>query len=368
MGMNKKGEFGIYEIIALTSMAMLAKILYTSSSASVKLLGTTSWYMTIISCITTIIFFLFICKLIERFPGKDIFEIYEIVFGKFLGKLIGLMFSLFLLFYCSSGIREFLEMIKSYNLPDTPPSIIIGALMLVIALICYKGIENLARFSYIIFYPFIIGIFFILILALPYYKPDYLKPYFGYGLWKTVYTGFFRSSAYQEVTLLYIIMKSIHGLKDFKKAGLTTIILSGIITCVSILCYIMAFGYIAGAESVSGIFQLSRIIYYNRYFQEIESIFLFIWVLAAVQNSSLAMYLSITAYCKTFNIGDHRNLILPFSFLTFTASLIPNNFPQVIDVNMMIIRQYSFPLPFILPIIALIISVILKKGGEKGGV
>lgn len=365
--MSKKGEFGIHEIVALTSMAMLAKVLYTSSSASVKLLGTTSWYMTIISCVTTIIFFLFICKLMERFPGKDIFEIYEIVLGKFLGKLIGVIFSLFLLFYCSSGIREFLEMIKSYNLPDTPPSIIIGAFMLVIALICYKGIENLARFSYIIFYPFIIGIFFILILALPYYNPDYLKPYFGYGLWKTIYAGFLRSSAYQEVTLLYIIIKSIHARKDFKKAGLITIILSGIITCTCMICYIMAFGYIAGAESVSGIFQLSRIIYYNRYFQEIESIFLFIWVLAAVQNCSLAMYLSITSYCKVFNIGEHRNLILPFCFLTFMASLIPSNFPQIIDINMMIIRQYSFPLPFILPVFVLIISIILKKGGEKGG-
>lgn len=364
--MNKKGEFGIYEIVALTSMAMLAKILYTSSAVSVKSLGTTSWYMTIISCITTIIFFLFICKLMERFPGKDIFEIYEIVLGKFLGKFIGLIFSLFLLFYCSSGIREFLEMIKSYNLPDTPPSIIIGAFMIVIALICYKGIEDLARFSYIIFYPVLFGICFILILAIPYYKPDYLKPYFGYGLWKTVYTGFLRSSGYQEVTLLYIIIKSIHGLKDFKKAGLITIMLAGSITSVTMLCYIMAFGYIAGAESVSGIFQLSRIIYYNRYFQEIESVFLFIWVLTAVQNCSLAMYLSITTYCKAFNIGEHRNLILPFCFLTFMASLIPNNFPQVIDINMMIIRQYSLPLPFILPIVVLIISVILKKGGEKG--
>lgn len=365
--MNKEDKFGIHETTALTSMAIIAKILYTSPAAAVKAPGTAAWYMTIISCITTLIFFLFIYKLMKRFPGKDIIEIYEIVFGKFLARVIGLIFSIFLLFYCSSGIREFLEMIKSYNLPDTPPSIIIGLFILVAALICYKGIENLARFSYIIFYPILLGICFILILALPYYKPYYLKPYFGYGLWKTVYTGFFRSSAYQEVTLLYIIVKSIHGLKDFKKAGVITIILSGIISGFTLLCYMMAFGYIVGAESVSGIFQLSRIIYYNRYFQEIESVFLFIWVLAAIQNSSLALYLSIIMYCKTFNIKEYRNLIFPFCFLTFMTSLIPNNFPEVIDINMLIIRQYSFPLPFILPVIALIISLILKKGGARGG-
>lgn len=369
MGMirvNKMSKFGIHEIIALTSIGMIAKILYTSSSVAVKAVGTAAWYMTIISCSTTIIFFILICKLMERFPGKDIIEIYEIVFGQFLGKLIGVIFSSFLVFYSSSSIREFVEMIKSYNLPDTPPSIITVIFLMVIAFMSYKGIENLARFSYIIFYPIMLGICLILILALPYYKPAYLKPYFGYGLWKTVYTGFFRSSAYQEIAMLYIIIKSIHGLKDFKKAGLIVIILSGIVISVTLLCYVMAFGYAAGAENVSGIFQLSRIIYYNRYFQEIESIFLFVWVLASIQNCSISLYFSIEMYCKTFNIKEYRNLILPFCFLTFMASLIPSNFLQVVDINMFIIRQYSFPLTFVLPVVALIISIIFKKGGERG--
>lgn len=363
--MNRKGEFGIHEVVALTSMAIISKILYTSVSTSVKALGTSAWLMTIISCITTIIFFLFICKLVERFPEKNIIEIYKIVFGKAWGIIIGVIFSAFLVFYCSSSTREFLEMIKSYNLPDTPPSIIIGIFIMVIALICYKGLEDLARFSYIIFYPILIGVCFILILASPYYTVYYIKPYFGYGLWKTVYTGFLRSSAYQEVTLLYIITKSIHGIKDFKKCGLITLILSGFFFGGTVLCYTMALGYEVGAEPVSGLFQLSRIIYYNRYFQEIESVFLFIWVLAAMQNCSLALYLAIKVYCETFKIKEYRNLILPFCFLTFMGTLIPNNFPQVIDINMSIIRKYSFPLPFILPIIALIISIALKKGGEK---
>lgn len=366
--MNRKGEFGIHEAVALTSMAIIAKILYTSVSTSVKSLGTTSWLMTIISCITTIVFFLFICKLMERFPEKNIIEIYKIVFGKAWGILIGAIFSAFLVFYSSSSIREFLEMIKSYNLPDTPPSVIIGVFIMVITLICYKGLEALARFSYIIFYPVLIGVCFILILASPYYTTYYIKPYLGYGLWKTVYTGFLRSSAYQEVTLLYIVTKSIHGLKDFKKSGLISIILSGVFFSITMLCYIMALGYVVGGEPVSGLFQLSRIIYYNRYFQEIESVFIFAWVLAAIQNCSLALYLAITIYCETFKIKEYRNLILPFCFLTFMGSLIPNNFPQVSDINMLIIRQYSFPLPFILPIIALIISIVLKKGGKKDGV
>lgn len=362
---NKSDEFGTYETIAIVTMAMVAKILYTSTSATIKSAGTAAWYMTIISCIVTIVFFLLIYKLMARFPGKNIFEIYEAVLGKVLGKLVTIIFSIYLMFYCSSSIREFLEMIKSYSLPNTPPSIIIGTFILVLALLCYKGIENIARFSYLIFYPVLLGICLILILAIPYYKLNYIKPYFGYGFKKTVLVGFLRSSAYQEVILLCFIIKSIHGLKNLKKIGFTAILLSGVFFSVTILCCIMDFGYGTGQENVSGVYQLSRMIYYNRYFQRIEAVFLFIWVLAAVQNAALSLYFSIITYCESFNIKEYKNFILPFCFFAFMGALIPSNFSEVIEINMIIIRQYGLFFSFVPAAIVLIISILLKKGGEK---
>lgn len=362
---NKSDEFGTYETIAIVTIAMVSKILYTSTSATIKSTGTAAWYMTIISCIVTIVFFLLIYKLMARFPEKNIFEIYEAVLGKFLGKLVTIIFSIYLMFYCSSSIREFLEMIKSYSLPNTPPSIIIGTFIFVLALLCYKGIENIARFSYLIFYPILLGICLILILAIPYYNPNYIKPYFGYGLKKTVFIGFLRSSAYQEVILLCFIIKSIHGLKNLKKVGFTAILLSGAFFSLTILGCVMDFGYGTGQENISGVYQLSRMIYYNRYFQRIEAVFLFIWVLAAVQNAAISLYFSIEAYCDSFNIKEYKNLILPFCFFAFMGALIPSNFPEVIDINMIIIRQYGLLFSFVPPVIVLIISILLKKGGEK---
>lgn len=362
---SKNEKFGTHEAIAVVTIAMVAKILYTSTSATIKSTGTAAWYMTIISCIITIIFFILIYKLMERFPGKDIFEIYEAVLGKFLGKLVTIIFSIYLVFYCSSSIREFLEMIKSYTLPNTPPSIIIGTFIFVLALLCYKGIENIVRFSYLIFYPVLLGICLILILAIPYYKPNYIKPYLGYGFQQTAFIGFLRSSAYQEVILLCFIIKSIHGLKNFKKVGFISILMSGVFFAVTILCCVMDFGYGTGQENISGVYQLSRMIYYNRYFQRIESVFLFIWVLAAVQNAAFSLYFSITVYCESFNIKEYKNFIPSFSFLAFMGALIPSNFPEVTDINMVIIRQYGLFFSFVPAVIVLVISILLKKGGEK---
>ena len=177
--MDKQGSFGLLETIALTSLVIMSKILYTSIPVVVKSTGTASWYETLISCFVSIVFFLIIYQLVRRFPGMDIVEVYEAVLGKVIGKVLGLLFACYLVYYSATSIREFLEMIKAYVLPNTKESIIYISFIGVIVLIVYKGLESLARLSYISFFPILGGLILILIMAYPYYNPDYLKPYMG---------------------------------------------------------------------------------------------------------------------------------------------------------------------------------------------
>ncbi|MDP4089181.1 MAG: endospore germination permease [Bacillota bacterium] len=359
--MNKGGKFSVYEGVLLTTMIIVPKILYTSTPVVVKQLGTAAWYGTLISCLAAFIFFLLVCMLMARFPGKNIVKVFEAVLGKVLGKISGIIFSGYILYYAASNLREFLEMIKVYNLPDTPPSIILIAFIAVSTLIAYKGIESIVRISCINFYPIMLGLFIILVLAYPYYDPDYLKPYYGYGLKGTLYVGFLRSSAYQEVMILPIIIASIHSIKDFTKIGLISIVISGFVFSISFLCYVMAYQYTMGKENLSGIFQLSRVIYYSRYFQRVESIFLFTWVISSLLTVSTAFYSSIRVYCQSFNIKNHRPILIPFALLMYVIALQPKNISELIEVNLRFVRQYSLILIFGLPVLVLLIAIIFGK-------
>ncbi|HEX9060289.1 MAG TPA: GerAB/ArcD/ProY family transporter, partial [Clostridia bacterium] len=188
----------------------------------------------------------------------------------------------------------------------------------------------------------------------------------GYGIGKTVYQGIFRSSAYDEVVILAFIINSVHGLKNFKKAGLVSLILSGVIISTTVLCDLMAFAYTQGSENLSDLFQLSRIIYYNRFFQRVEAIFLFIWVIASIVTVATAFYISISIYCKAFRISNHRPLILPGIFLTFMVALLPENLNETVEKNILFIREYSIFVVYLIPILVLIISLILgRKGGHE---
>lgn len=362
--MNKIDKFGNYEAMSLIILLLLTKIFYTSTSVVVKAEGTAAWYVTLISCFVGVFFFFLLYLLMKRFPGKNIMQIFEIVLGKVIGKIIIICFSAYLLYYAASNLREFVEMIKAYNLPYTPPSVIIILFLGVSALIAYFGLEGIARVSKIVFIPILVILSLIFILAIPYYDSDYLKPYLGYSLQTTITTGVLRSSAYQEFFVLAIIINSIHGLKSFKKVGYTSIIVAGVTFSLNYIFYLMSFMYNMGSENLSGLFQLSRIIYFNRFVQRIESIFLFAWVITSLITVSAAFYFAISMYQNAFKIKNHRPIILPFVILAFIVTLLPKGISEVIDVNILFIRQYSLFFVYLVPVLVLALAVIMRKRGD----
>lgn len=363
--MNKQGQFGLFETTALVTVVIISKIFYTSIAAVVKSTGTAAWYETIISCIVSIVFFLMIYPLVKRFPNMDLTEIYEAVLGKALGKVVMFAWPCYLIYYGAICSREFFEVIKTYVLPNTQDGIIYISFIGVMVLIAYKGIENIARLSYISFFPIIAGFLLILILAYPFYNPDYLKPYMGYGLKNTITIGIMRSSAYEEVLTLILILKSIHGTDNFLKAGLISLILSGVIFFIAVISYIMMFSYSVGSENLSGMFHIARTIFFSRYFQRMETIFLFPWVVTSIITCGNALYLALYLYSTVFKIKDYKPLILPFSFLIYMLAVIPKNVIEFLNIYLAFIRQYSFGFAFGVPILVLSVAAITGKRGEK---
>ncbi len=361
---NREGAFGTYEAICITSTLMITKIFYTSISVIIDIEGTSGWIGTIVSCLTTLVMFSLIYMLMKRFPNKDITQIFEAVLGRFSGKVLSLVFSAYLLFYAASSLREFVEMIKAYNLPYSPPSLLVFAFIAVCAIVAYYGLEGIARISGIFFIPVIVALFVILLLASPNYNINYMKPYLGYGLKETVVTGLLRCSAYDEVVILAFMINSMHGLKTFKRAGYASIIITGITFSSNLLCNVLAFTYTGGRENLSGLFELSRAIYFNRFVQRLESIFLFAWVISSLVSVAIAFYLSINIYTKAFRIPGHRPLIFPFSFLLFMVTLIPKNMSEVVQLNIHFIRQYSCFFIYLVPVMILFIAVIFRKRGD----
>lgn len=362
--MIKEGKFGTREAVTLTTLALTSKVFYTSISVLFKVTSTAAWYTTLISCSVSMILFFIVCLLMKRYPDKNLVQIFDIVVGKFIGKILSLIFCAYFIFYSGATIREFVEMVISYVLPHTQPSMIITVFLIIVVAYAYVGIEGIARMSYVGFFCVLMGLITILILPYKSYDINNLIPIGGYGIRKTFTVGFFRASAYSEVILLAFLANCLHGTEHIKKIGLLSLTLSGVIISIGTVCSLMAFEYSQGGENLSSLFQLSRVIYISRFLQRIESVFIFIWVIASIINVSVTFYVSISIFCKAFNISNHRPCLLPFTYFTFMVTLLPKNISEASEVYIKFARQYSLIITYFIPMLVLLISIVR---GNKGG-
>ena len=68
--MIKEGNFGYHEAISLLVITIVTKVFFTSPAILVEIVGTSGWYMTIISMLVAIFAFMFLYLLLKRFPQK----------------------------------------------------------------------------------------------------------------------------------------------------------------------------------------------------------------------------------------------------------------------------------------------------------
>ena len=365
--MIREGKFGVQEAMWLTTITISSKVFYTSPGLVVSIVGNTGWYMTLISMATAILGFTFIYLLLKRFPDKDIIAIFNDTMGGIMGFIFSGILGLYLLFVATSTISEFNEVVKVYVFPLTPSVLIIALFALGVLVLCLLGLESLARFAKLSVYAMLFGFILILLLGIHNYDINRLFPILGYGFDKILVSGVVRSSSYGEVIILAVFATSLQGVHHIKKAGYTSLIISGLSISVSLLAFNLSFPYYIGQEIVAPMYQMASLIDYGRFIQRVEPVFLFIWFLSSFIAVTGVFYCFVSIYCKMFRIQDIRLIVIGSVIILFAGAMIQSNIGVTASLNIQNIRQYGWIPPFILPLISLVIGTLRKRGVKSCG-
>lgn len=363
--MIKEGKFGYHEAISLLVITITTKTFFTSPSILVEVVGTAGWYMTFISTAIAILAFMLLYMLLKRFPNKNIMEIADLVLGKWGGFLFSLLFGGFLLWIASISIREFVEVLKVYVLPESPPSFVMILFIIIIVFLSFMGLETIARFAKFIIYILGLGFVLVILLSSQNFVPRHLYPLLGYGIDTTIIYGLLRSSFYGEIAIIGVIASSLHGYKEIKRIGISTLLISGLLTSISLLVFTLVFPYTVGQELTSPMYEMAALIDYGGFMQRMEPIFLFLWNYGTFIEVSLIFYAVLMLFCHAFRIDDKRPVILPMATIMFSISFIPKGIAEVISGLVQTIRSWGWIIYYVPPIIILIIALIRKKKGES---
>jgi spore germination protein (amino acid permease) len=361
----EQGKFGNEEAIAVLVIACMAKEFFTDPNIIVRKVGTAGWYMVLISAAVAAVGFTVMYFLLKRFPGKNVMEIYDAVFGRCIGFVFSFFLAVVLLFSAAMNLREYVEIIKIYVFPKTPPVYLIGSLAVTVVILSFIGLENIARYSKLAGCVMLAGFIILLLLASSFFRFYRVYPLLGYGLRNTLVQGFLRSSIYGEITLVAIFAKSLHRIEDVRKVGYTSLIIAAALLFIMQLGLTLIFTYPFGKELTAPLYAVASLIHYGAFFQRVESLFLFIWNISTMIAIPLLFYMVLLIYSHLFKIDDLRPIIIPFPVILLTLSLIPSNIVELVQFYIKYLREFGWVVFYVLPSIALTVAALSQKKGTQ---
>ncbi|WIF95762.1 GerAB/ArcD/ProY family transporter [Caminicella sporogenes] len=364
----KKEFISIRQGIALLVLFIIDGTVMLPTAAEA---GKDLWMSIVISIIFTIPMIFIYSKLLLMYPHKDFFDILEIIFGKYIGKIIGILYIWFSFHLSALVLRDFGE-VFNILLPETPMVIIFIPLLIVCVWGIKEGIEVLGRVAKFFMPLIIFFILFFVIVLIHKMNINNIRPVLMNGM-KPVMKGAFSAFSFPfgEIIIFIMIFSSLQKEEKTYKVYLLGLIIGGVLILIIKLTNVLVIGinkysfqYFPGIAAVrrAGV---------GKAIKSIEMLSFIIIFTGGFIKISISMLASIKGIAKLFDITDYRFIVVPMSLMMLNlAYIISDNIMDFVNWSAKIWPYYAFPFQVIIPVLIFITAKIrrmdkLKKLGGK---
>lgn len=359
--MPETTKIGNIEAIFLIVTIMINHIILNLPKALLSVTGSSGLLNIVFITLLALGIVYLIYRLLRHFPSLDILDISEFLGGKTLKSIIGILFIVYFILFASVFLRSFCESLKIIYFPRVP--LFILALFFIIGMIWTNrlGMRSIIRAN-LIFIPIVMFSIIIVFFAnLDNFTLQRMFPLFGNGIYTTFFSGISNLFAFAGIFFLYFLPPSLKDFKDFKKIAFTSVILSGIWLFFSIATLLFIFPSIMTTDQILPLYLASRFIQFGRFFQRLDALFLFIWIISMMSYLSILLALAVNIFKKITHFQYSYISIYIGAIIIFLLNLIPNNYSQVHFFETTVYKYFVLILVFTIPLIILILAALKKK-------
>lgn len=127
-------------------------------------------------------FVLMHARIVSLFPGKNLYDIAESIFGKIVGKIITILLIGYAIYLSIIVIKIISEFIKIVNLIETPALPIVALLLITAAYLTFSGITTLKKWIIFVWPIYFLILIYILLIAIPEMNPANILPIFEHSM------------------------------------------------------------------------------------------------------------------------------------------------------------------------------------------
>ena len=360
---QSKAKVGSKELIAMTTVLVTTQSFLDYPRIVSENAMEAAWMEPVVAGVLTILAVLVVDVLFRKVsPDYGLAEVARYAFGKLGTAVIGFLFALYFLITAANTMRLFMENVVSTVLPHTP-IVIVGAIFVAsVAYVAYTGLEGIARIGFVAFPILFTGIIALSLLTANHWKPALLYPFLGTGPLHVVLTGLGSSAIFLNFTVLCTIRAHFHRPQDFRVVGIKSTLWSVVLLVVFLLAYHMVFSPSEATKLTSPMYSMARVIQLGRFVQRLESIFIFMWVSAAVVKIAIMLWTTAYFLASAFNWPTYRPILPALSLLALSASLIPPDVAFITRFNDNVLWRWGWVFVFALPMIVLVLARFHRPG------
>ncbi len=323
------------------------------------------WLEVIISGLAGMVGFYIIYRLLRLFPGRDLIEISRMVWGNWLGSLVGLCFIIYFLVLNFITLRLFAEAILSTALPQTPISVVIALFLIGALMAAYFGLEVIGRANWLL-QPFLFFVFLVITSGLlNQINFNTLFPILGPGIIPLFKTSLLRSAFFGQILAIGFIAPYIRKPPTIAKAGVAAISSVVIVFAWLQMVYTGFFRVSTGEKILTPFYQMAREINFGRFFQRIESVFIFIYYFSGVLFYAITLYLVASGLARLCRVPIYQPLLFPLVIIVFTLALIPPSATSMSMIWAEYFFKWSWAVAFGLPALILVTAYLRSLKKEK---
>jgi len=230
---------------------------------------------------------LMVFNLMEQYPRKNLLQISEALFGKWIAKIIASIYILITAYLGGLLLGQVGDIYQTSIMPLTSIWVFyLGGLLLVYYLV-RSGIEVFARFSEAIFPLIVIALLLNMGLSIPRMEQGELIPILSEGF-KPIFFGALKVTPFAMTYILFLagliafLPTEKRELGQLKTGVWRTVFLVGILDTLVALIQLFVFGPTETIRMVYGLLVLGKMVEVSRTVAGVESLFLGVWLGAAV--------------------------------------------------------------------------------------
>ncbi|MCM3443859.1 endospore germination permease [Metabacillus halosaccharovorans] len=305
---------------------------------------------------------LLIAKLIftlaKIYPEMNFAQYSEVILGKWLGKLINVVF--FINFFMLSGfvLRDVGDFLTIQIMPKTPIHAILIMFALVGVMAVRLGLETLARTGEI-FFPWLMIMMLILLLTLtPQVKFLNLQPMFEFGYKTIMRTSLpFIANPFLQLSVFLMIFPNVKDKVKAEKSFLVGVVMGSIILVICTLIAILVLGSYTTSINFFPTYALAKKISIGN-LERIEVLMGLIWIISIFFKLSLSLYASTLALAYIFNLKGYKFLTLPLSMILVVLAIVV--YPNIASTGEFVKWMFSYfaTMGLVIPVLLLIGSKI----------